>query len=252
MDIEKTLLLDASPAKVWAVLLDPTAMGACVPGMKSIDVLSADEYVAVMQVKISFITAKFKLHTRIVEKREPSYLRAVGTGEDASVASSLKQTTEMSLRELEDGRTEMRMKVTVDLVGRMGSFGLAVMKTKADRLWDEFGVNLAKRVSGDGVTDSLAQTSPLPDAAAPRVATPAVMAASSTAVASTFDVATPQPSRVGWFQQVLNRFGSPQSSRSDHIRVEIRKPDETLITVSWPVAHSAECSAWLRDVIEKR
>lgn len=248
MDIEKTLLLEASPAKVWAVLLDPTTMGACVPGMKSIDVLSADEYVAVMQVKISFITAKFKLHTRIVEKREPSYLRAVGTGEDASVASSLKQTTEMSLRELEDGRTEMRMKVTVDLVGRMGSFGLAVMKTKADRLWDEFGVNLAKRVSGDGVTDSPAQANPLLDAGA----APAVAAASSTAVASTINTATLQSPRVSWFQQVLNRFSSPQSSRSDHIRVEIRKPDQTLITVSWPVAHSAECSAWLRDVIEKR
>jgi len=27
--------------------------------------------------------------------------------------------------------------------GRLGSFGLSVMKTKADRMWEEFGANLA-------------------------------------------------------------------------------------------------------------
>lgn len=81
------------------------------PGMESIDVISDDEYVAVMKVKIAFISAHFRLKTRIVERDEPRYLRAEGTGEDASVASSLKQTSEMWLQEGEGGGTELRMKV---------------------------------------------------------------------------------------------------------------------------------------------
>ena len=56
MEIEKTLFLDAPPARAWALLLDPNAMGACVPGMESIEVISDSEYVAVMKVKISFIS----------------------------------------------------------------------------------------------------------------------------------------------------------------------------------------------------
>jgi carbon monoxide dehydrogenase subunit G len=48
MEIEKTLLLNAPPERVWALLLDPTAMGAWVPGMESIEVISDTEHVAVM------------------------------------------------------------------------------------------------------------------------------------------------------------------------------------------------------------
>jgi carbon monoxide dehydrogenase subunit G len=132
---------------VWALLLDPQVMGGCVPGMQSIEVLSPTEYKAVMHVKIAFISAKFKLKTRIVEQRAPQYLRTEGTGEDASVASSLKQQSEIFLTELADGGTELRIKVKVDVLGRLGSFGLSVMKTKADRLWDEFGQNLLARLA---------------------------------------------------------------------------------------------------------
>src|SRR5690606_1581481 len=76
------------------------------------------------------------------------YLRVEGTGEDASVASSLKQTSEIFLSETPQGGTELKIKVNVDLLGRLGTFGLSVMKTKADRMWDEFGKNLAARLEG--------------------------------------------------------------------------------------------------------
>lgn len=147
MEIEKTLSLAAPAARVWDLLLDPQAMGACVPGMQSIEVVSPTEYRALMAVKIAFVSAKFRLKTVIVEQRAPYYLRAEGTGEDASVASSFKQQSEMFLGEQPDGTTELRIKVKVDVLGRLGSFGLGVMKTKADRMWDEFGENLGRRLA---------------------------------------------------------------------------------------------------------
>ncbi|ODU83531.1 MAG: 4-hydroxybenzoyl-CoA reductase, partial [Bordetella sp. SCN 68-11] len=148
MEIEKVLTVAAPAAKVWDMLLDPTVMASCVPGMKSIEVVSDVEYNAVIHVKISFISAKFKLRTRIVEQRAPEYLRAEGTGEDSSVASSLKQQSEIFLTALPDGQTELRTKVTVDVLGRLGTFGLSIMKTKADRMWEEFSQNLATRLAG--------------------------------------------------------------------------------------------------------
>ena len=139
MEIDKTLVIAAPREQVWALLLDPQVMAGAVPGMKSIEVISPTEYVAEMHQKISFISAKFKLRTRIVEQRPPEYLRAEGTGEDASVASSLKQRSEIYLEPTEDGGTQLRLKVTVDLLGRLGTFGLSVMKTKGrpplGRVW---------------------------------------------------------------------------------------------------------------------
>ncbi len=148
MEIEKLMTVAAAPARVWDLLLDPNVMGGCVPGMQSIEVVSPTEYIALMHVKISFVTAKFKLNTRVVEQRPPHYLRSEGTGEDASVASSLKQQSEVFLTPLADGGTELKMLVKVDVLGRLGSFGLSVMKTKADRMWEEFGQNLVKRIEG--------------------------------------------------------------------------------------------------------
>jgi uncharacterized protein len=157
VEIEKVMTVAAPAARVWEMLLDPAVMGGCVPGMKSIEVISPTEYVALMHVKISFVSAKFRLKTRIVEQRAPRYLRSEGTGEDASVASSLKQQSEIFLSELADGGTELKMVVKVDVVGRLGSFGLSVMKTKADRMWEEFGQNLVQRIDGEDGVKPVAQ-----------------------------------------------------------------------------------------------
>jgi carbon monoxide dehydrogenase subunit G len=139
-------------------------MAGAVPGMKSIEVISPTEYVAEMHQKISFISAKFKLKTRIVEQKAPEYMRVEGTGEDASVASSLKQTSEVFLTPAANGGTDLRIKVQVDVLGRLGAFGLSVMKTKADRLWEEFGSNLAARIEAGGLIVDAAP----PSSAAPR------------------------------------------------------------------------------------
>ena len=258
MEIDKTLRLEAAPAQVWALLLDPAAMGACVPGMQSIEVVSPDEYAAQMHVKISFISARFKLRTRIVERREPHYLKAEGTGEDTSVASSLKQTTEMFLEPGGDGGTELRLKVKVDLLGRMGTFGLSVMKTKADRLWDEFGVNLAGRLA-TGVPETAgmaAAPAPAPAAVAPVGAPPGAVLPASAVPAPPAPGAAAAPragdASQGWWPKLLRALGvqpAGPARAADTIVVELRRPDQTVIRVEWPAAKSGECSQWLRDAL---
>lgn len=256
MEIDKTLVLSAPPGRVWALLLDPEAMGSCVPGMESVQVLSADEYAAVMKVKISFVSARFKLRTRIVERDAPRYLRAEGTGEDSAVASSLKQVSEMWLDGAADGSTTtLRLRVQVEVLGRIGSFGLAAMKTKADRLWDEFGVNLAARLAPAAVLPATAVTplpADLPDAAtasplsntAPTAATVA-----ETAAAPTMDSilrappgvrGLPASIRTGFWQRLFG--GAPEP-----IRVELHRGDTHLV-VSFPVEAADACTAWLRTL----
>jgi carbon monoxide dehydrogenase subunit G len=248
VEIEKTMTVAAPAAQVWQMLLYPNVMGSCVPGMKSIEVVSEVEYIAQIHVKISFISAKFKLRTTIVEQRAPHYLRCEGTGEDASVASSLKQQSELFLAELPDGRTELRMRVKVDVLGRLGTFGLSVMKTKADRMWEEFGQNLVARLEG-GLPAAAAAPAPVTQVAAP--ASVAVAARPAPAVAAPAPDATPPAAASaapvaagrGWWSRLVN--GSAADGR--HIRIELQRGD-TLLKVDWPVEAAADCSAWLRDV----
>ncbi len=281
MEIEKTFVLPAPPARAWAMLLDPQLMAACVPGMQSVEVLSPTEYTALIQVKIAFITARFKLRTTIVEQRAPAYLRTEGTGEDKSVASALKQTSELFLTDLGEGRTELRTRVVVDVTGRLGTFGLSVMKTKADRMWEEFCANLVQRV-GDGAAQDIAPTAPTatllanapvkpllgvaatPPAAAaaarapeaPQTAAPAPAPAEAAGqgvrlaprtlpVSAGAPVATTSTARAGWWTRLLGQANG--TVPAGHIHIELHKSG-TVLTVDWPVQASAECAAWLREV----
>jgi carbon monoxide dehydrogenase subunit G len=146
MEFEKSATLQAAPAVVWPMLLDPEVMGACVPGMESIEVVNDTEYVVSIHVKLSFISARFKVRTAIVEMREPSYLRSHGAGEDSTLTSSLKVASEVFLAQSGDG-TELKMRLKVEVFGRLGGFGLNVVKTKADRMWDEFVRNFTDRIA---------------------------------------------------------------------------------------------------------
>lgn len=246
MEIEKVMSVAAPAARVWDMLLDPQVMGGCVPGMKSIEVLSDVEYVALIHVKISFISAKFKLRTTIVEQRAPHYLRCEGTGEDASVASSLRQQSEIFLAKLPDGQTELRMKVRVDVLGRLGSFGLSVMKTKADRMWDEFGQNLVARLSGEAPA-ALPASEGAAESAVPAPLAPEATRIETPAAAATPTPCPPQLAPAGWWTRLWR--GQPGSRLdSQHIRVELRRGD-TLLVVHWPRQDAQACASWLRDCV---
>lgn len=259
MDIEKILTVAAPPAQVWALLLDPTVMGACVPGMKSIQVVSDVEYLAEMHVKIAFVSARFKIKTTIVETRPPHYLRSEGTGEDTSVASSLKQVSEIFLSELPDGQTELRMNIKVDVLGRLGTFGLSVMKTKADRMWDEFGVNLAARLApaDEAASEAASDTAVVasPDMALTQVPGTATSNATSSATHTARHTGLQLPGVTQTLEQrswLARLFGAgpPAGARdANDIVIEVRRAD-SLVTIRWPVQSASDCGLWLRDYLK--
>jgi len=143
---EKQAIVAAPAAEVWDLLLDPQAMISCVPGVEKIEPQGADVFLVTMAVKISFVAARFRVRTAIVEARRPCYLRSEGAGEDATLTSSLRLKSEVFLTEHAESSTEIRMLLDVELLGRLGTFGLNVVKTKADRMWEEFGRKLAAKV----------------------------------------------------------------------------------------------------------
>jgi carbon monoxide dehydrogenase subunit G len=261
VEIEKTVVVPAPANRVWELLLDPQVMGGCVPGMQSIQVISDVEYIAEIKVKVSFISAKFKLKTTIVEQRAPHYLRTEGTGEDTSVASSLKQTSEIFLAEQPDGQTELRILVKVDVLGRLGTFGLSAMKTKADRMWDEFTEKLVARITGtgdaaaSGVKVTAAPAKPpvviRPSAPTPKpVASPAVGApVQASPVVPPVVEPHDAPAAAGtWWSRW---FGRSHKRESTDICIEIRRGD-TVVKVLWPVAGASHCGQWLRDYLVRQ
>jgi carbon monoxide dehydrogenase subunit G len=146
MEIDKSVTINATIDRVWEMIFDTQVLQACIPGMESIERKSDTEYRAQIKVKISFITARFKIRCNILEMVSPTYMCAKGVGDDSSVTSSLKALTTVFLAEAGDNRTELKLHVKVEVFGRLGTLGLSAIKTKADRMWEEFCRNLSSHI----------------------------------------------------------------------------------------------------------
>lgn len=229
MEIELSHVFDAEAARLWSVLLDPERMSRCVPGMQSVEVVSDSEYRATIKVKIAFISAKFNVRTVITEMTPPTWLVCECSGEDNAVGSSVKSRAEMWLTEAETGGTELRVKAKADVLGRLGSLGLNPMRTKAERMWDEFCANVEAQLASP--------TESQPEKPEPRP----VDETPQTPRAMTAEAVTP-----GLFERFRRRW-----SQGDAIRVEVRRADTTVV-LYWPPASADKCLSWLdRQLGEK-
>jgi carbon monoxide dehydrogenase subunit G len=144
--IEKTVTVKAPILRAWETLLDPVAVGACVPGVERIEPIDATRFVVLVGVKVGIVRARFKVNVTVTETRPPHYLRSEGVGDEAGLTSSLRQTTELELKEAGPNETEIRVRTDVEVFGVLGSFGYSVIKGKADRMWEEFAANLKTRI----------------------------------------------------------------------------------------------------------
>ncbi|WP_346913810.1 SRPBCC domain-containing protein [uncultured Roseibium sp.] len=243
MEIELSSVIGAPIQRLWDTLLDPNTMAKCVPGMQSIEVISDREYLAEVKVKIAFISARFKVRTVVTEMTPPTVLVSESTGEDSSVGSSLKAVSEMALTAVDEARTELRVKVKATVMGRLGTLGLNPMRTKAERMWEEFCRNLEAALEApvEAVAAPTEAVSPVPagtpvasePAPAPVQATPAVDTASVSAPAG---LPVKKKGLFGWLCRT--------QPSSQEIRVEIRR-NGTHVIVHWPADQKDQCLTWL-------
>ena len=116
------------------------------PGVERIEPIDATHFVVSVNVKVGIVRARFKVNVTVTETRPPYYLKSEGAGDEAGLTSSLRQTTEMELKEVGPNETEIRVRNDTDVFGVLGTFGYTVIKGKADRMWEEFAANLKTRI----------------------------------------------------------------------------------------------------------
>lgn len=146
MKIEDSFIVQASRDRVWAAIIDPARIAPCIPGCESIEISGPNCYRARVSFAIGPIKAAFNLEVEVTEETPPSFVASTTRGEEGTRASVLTAHNELHLVTLEDGSTEVRYVSDVSIVGRLGRFGLGVMKKKAAALGVEFAEAFRARV----------------------------------------------------------------------------------------------------------
>jgi 2-furoyl-CoA dehydrogenase large subunit len=75
---EGEVVLPASPAEIWRMLLDPSALAAMVPGCRELKLTGTDRYEAEVEIGVASIRGVYSATIEIKDKRELESLRFVG------------------------------------------------------------------------------------------------------------------------------------------------------------------------------
>ena len=125
----------------------PMSWRPAFPDVSGVESLGANSYKTSVRVALGPIATTFNATVEITEEEPPKRLACVTRGEEGGKASSLSAQSELMLTEVDGGRTEVRYSSEASIFGRLGRYGLGMMKKKADAIGTEFAAAFTQRVA---------------------------------------------------------------------------------------------------------
>ena len=149
MLIEQAFEVDAPIDRVWSFIRDPETVGPCLPGCQGIEVTGDTTYKSTIKVGLGPIKTSFIVDVELVEEDPPHFAKSMTKGEEGGRASSVSAESELRLRDLGNGATEVAYKSDVNVVGRLAKFGFGIMKKKAQSMGAEFAEAVKANLEGE-------------------------------------------------------------------------------------------------------
>ena len=145
MKIEQTFRVSATIERVWRMITDPEQVGPCVPGCQSIEVTGPTTYKTSVKVALGPIKTTFHVDVEVTEERPPIYAASITRGEEGGRASKLTAKSELRLVAIDPGETEVSYRSDIAIAGRLGRYGLGIMRKKAKTYGEQFAVAFRER-----------------------------------------------------------------------------------------------------------
>ena len=133
MEFSGAVDIPASRDRVFAFVTNPDKVGACGPGVESIEVIDPTHFRARAKVGVGFITAKFVVDLEIAEQQAPDM--AVIKARGQAPGSAVDALGRMNLVDgPEPGTTTMLWAAEVNLSGMLASVGARMVEGTANKM----------------------------------------------------------------------------------------------------------------------
>lgn len=145
MKLEHTLSVDASRARVWAVLMDLPAASGCVPGTR--DLVATDDGVrGTLDVRVGPVKLALS-GTVTIESRDEAAgtARLRADAEDRRLGGAVRAHVDIAL--IGDAPTQLRVSSDVTVLGRIGELGQPLIARQADKVLAGFAECLGRTVA---------------------------------------------------------------------------------------------------------
>jgi uncharacterized protein len=146
--IDQNVTIAAPPEKVWDFMMDVPAVSTCVPGVQDFAQVSVDVYKGIIGVKVGPIGVRLEGQVTLVEQdRDNWQARMDVEATDRRIRGAVNAKAWMKLTPREDGQTDVAIHTDASIFGKLGQFGQAVLRKKADQMVAEFAANMSRRLT---------------------------------------------------------------------------------------------------------
>jgi carbon monoxide dehydrogenase subunit G len=146
MKVEQSFSVRAPVGRVWDFFLDAQGVATCIPGCLGVEVLGPDSYKARVYIAMGPVKTTFNVVVDIVERQVPTRLVTVTRGEEGSKSSTLHARSYLVLTAIDDAQTQVFYTSEIALMGRLGTYGLGMVRKRAASVGEEFAAAVRARL----------------------------------------------------------------------------------------------------------
>lgn len=177
MQLSDQRSIKADPATVWAAILDPEVLKACIPGCESISGNPQDGFEAVVVQKVGPVKARFTGQVTLSEMVPEEGLKITGEGKGGP-AGFAKGSAQVTMAREGEG-TLLTYAVDAHVGGKLAQLGSRIIDSFTRKMADQFFERFQQAVEGPEEEVELADAEPGAEA--------------------------PATEKKGWFKRIVSR-----------------------------------------------
>lgn len=136
MHLEGTYILKRPRADVWNFISEPEEIAKCLPDLQSIEVKDSKTFTVTLKVGIAFVRGSFKFDFTLLDQKPPNHSAFQAMGRGAGV--SVRLTSNMDLREVDDNTTELAWMTDAELGGLLNEISPTLIQSSTSKFSQQF------------------------------------------------------------------------------------------------------------------
>jgi carbon monoxide dehydrogenase subunit G len=148
MILDQQAVVPAPVERVWAFLMDIPAVSRCVPGVEEFTAVDPDTYTGALKAKVGPITVRLQGRITVAERDHDALRSRLDIqASEKRISSNVSAKATMTLVARSASETELHVHTEASILGKLGEFGQAIMRRKADQIVGEFAQNVARELT---------------------------------------------------------------------------------------------------------
>lgn len=131
MKLDGTIRIAAPAAAVWDLIIDPTDLAACVPGVSGVRQIDAQTFEGGVRASIGPIDGDFTFRSVLARADFPGDLVIEVEGTDSVTRSRVVAVVEAALTSTDPTTTTLTYRATITVKGRLAIIGEMVLRATA-------------------------------------------------------------------------------------------------------------------------